>query len=57
MWDNPKEGELDPAIDDRKRCKKNSIVLSCIVKKSGCDRSNEDGTVHSDRSRKGPAPL
>jgi len=24
--DNPEEGELDPAVNDRRRCKKNSPV-------------------------------
>jgi len=28
---NPEGGELDPAVDDRRRCK-NSSVLSCIDK-------------------------
>jgi len=31
---NPEEGELDPAVDVRRRCKKNSSVLSCIGKKA-----------------------
>jgi len=45
MQDNP-EGELDPAVDDRWRCKKNSSVLSFI----------DNGTVHSGRGG-GPALL
>jgi len=54
MRDNP-GGELDPAIDVRRRCK-NSFVLSCIgkPKKDGCNRGSEVGTVHSGR---GPVPL
>jgi len=38
MRDNP-GGELDPAVYVRRRCKNNSSVLSCIVKrtKEGCD--------------------
>jgi len=47
MWDNPKGSELDPTVDVRWRCKKNSSVLSCIRKrtKEGCDRGIEVGTV------------
>jgi len=40
MRDNPEGGDLDPAEDVRKCCKKNSSsVLSCIGKraKEGCD--------------------
>jgi len=34
MRDNPEGGELNPAADDRMRCKKNSSsVLSCIDKR------------------------
>jgi len=50
MLDNPKVGELDSAVDVRRRCKKNSpYILSCIDKRTndGCDRGSEVGTVHS----------
>jgi len=60
MRDNPEGGELDPADDVHKRCKKNSpSVLSCIDKrtKEGCDRGSEVGTVHSGKDGEGPAPL
>jgi len=30
MQDNPEGGELDPAEGVRRRCKKNSSVLSCV---------------------------
>jgi len=46
-----------PAVDDRRRCKKNSpSILSCLEKrtKEGCDRGSKVGTVHGG---KGPAPL
>jgi len=33
MRDNPGGGELDPAVGIRRRCKKNSSVLSCIGKR------------------------
>jgi len=33
MWDNPEGGLFDPAVDDRRCCKKNSSVLSCIDKR------------------------
>jgi len=49
MRDNPERGELDPAIDDRRRWKKNCpSVLSCIDRtKEGCDRGNEVWTVYT----------
>jgi len=53
MRDNPGRGEFDPAVDVRRRCKKNSpSVLFCIGKrtKEGCDWGSEVGTVHSGRS-------
>jgi len=46
--DNTEGGELDPAADVRRHCKRNSSsVLSCIDKrtKEGCDRSSEVGAV------------
>jgi len=49
MRDN--SGELDPAGDIRRRCKKNfSSVLSCIGKrtKESCDRESEFGTVYGE---------
>jgi len=48
MWDNPEEGDLDPA-DDARRMNFSSI-LSCIDKKTkeGCDRDSEFGTVYSE---------
>jgi len=48
--------ELDPAVDDRKCCKKNSFVSSCIDKrtKEGYDRGSEVRTV---RSRLWSVPL
>jgi len=49
MLANP-EGELDPAVDDRKCCQKNfSSVLSYIDKrtKEACDRGSKVGTVYS----------
>jgi len=33
MRDNPEVGELNPAVFVRRRCKKNSSVLSCIGQK------------------------
>jgi len=54
MWDNP-GGEPDPAVHDRRRCKKNSpSVLSCIHKrtKEGCDRGSEDETVTTSKTGK-----
>jgi len=55
--DNPEGGELDPADDVCRCCKKNSpYVLSCIGKrtKEGCDRISEVGTVHSGWNGEGP---
>jgi len=51
MRDNQEGGELDPADDVRRRCKKNSSVLSYIGEgtREGCDRGSEVGTVHSRR--------
>jgi len=41
MRDNPEGGELDPAVDDRRRCKKNfPFVLLCI------DKRNKEGYDH-----------
>jgi len=72
MWNNPKAGELDPADDVRRRCKKNSLsVLSCMFyfrfirfsfrfikrTKEGCDHGSEVETVHSRRSGEEPVPL
>jgi len=60
MRDPPEEGELDPAVDVRRRCMKNSpSVLSCIDKrtKESCNRGSEVGTVHSVRGEKGPFLL
>jgi len=56
MWNNPEEGELDLAEDVRRRCKKNSPVLSCVGKRTreGCDRGSEVRTVHSGRDWEGP---
>jgi len=58
MQDNPGGGESDPAEGVRRRCMKNSLVLSCIGKRKreGCDRGSEDGTVHNRRDREGPVP-
>jgi len=51
-------GELDPAEDVHRRCKKNSPALSCIGKRTreGCDRSSEVRSVHSGRGGEGPVP-
>jgi len=51
MLDKPEGGELDPADDVRRRCKKNISVLSCIGKKikESCDRGGEVGTVRTGR--------
>jgi len=56
MRDNPEGDELDPAVDDRRRCKNHSSsVLSCIDKRTkGCDSGS---TVHSGLSGEGPVPL
>jgi len=32
MQDNPEGGELDPAEDVRRRCKKNSSILFCMIR-------------------------
>jgi len=59
MRDNPKGGELDPAGCVRRRCKKNSSVLSCIISKrtkEGCNRGSEVWTVHSGRDGERPVP-
>jgi len=48
MQDNPKRGEVDPTVDDCRRCKKNSpSVFSCINKrtKEGSDCVSEVETV------------
>jgi len=44
--DNPVVLELDTAVDDHRRCEKNSFVLSCTGKrtKEGCDRGSGVGT-------------
>jgi len=44
MRDNP-GGELDPAVDDSKRCKNSLFVLSGIDKRTQetCDRGSESG--------------
>jgi len=58
--DNPERSELDPANDDRRRCKKNSLsVLSFIGKrtKQVCDRGSEIGKVHSWRDGERPILL
>jgi len=51
MRDNSNRGNLDPADDVRRRCKKNSSsILSCIDKRTeeGCDRGSEVGIVYSE---------
>jgi len=57
MRDTP-GGELDPADDVCRRCKKNSSVISCIDKrtKEDCDRGSE-WTVLSGRDREWSVPL
>jgi len=58
MWDNPEEGELDPAVDDRRRFTKNSpFVLSCIDMsiEEVYDRGSTVGTFHNGRGREGPS--
>jgi len=53
MQDNPVRGELDLAVDDRRRCKKNSSsILSCIDKKTkeSCNRGSKVRILHSGRS-------
>jgi len=59
MQDNPERGELDPAVDIRRRYKKNSSsVISCRKRtKESCDRGSEMWTVHSGRGGEGPVPL
>jgi len=59
MQSIPEGGELDPAEDLHKYCKKNSpSELSCIDEtKERCDRGNEVETVHSGLGGKGPVPL
>jgi len=49
MRDSQGGGESDPAEVVRRRCMKNSSVLSCIGKrtKEGCDYGSEVETVHS----------
>jgi len=57
MWDNSERIELDPAVDDCRRCKKNSpSVLSCIGKwtKERCDRGSKGRTVYTGRGGEGP---
>jgi len=47
---NPEVSQLDPALDDRRYCKKNSpSVLSCIYKmtKEICDCGSEVGPVRN----------
>jgi len=54
MRDNPEGSELDPAVDDRRRSKKNySSILSCMGKrtKEGCDRDSEVETLLSGRGK------
>jgi len=41
MRDNP--GELDPAVDVRKRCKKNSSVIACIGQKKAVNMVSKSG--------------
>jgi len=43
--DSPEGGDSKPAVDDQRRCKRNSSVLSCIGDKTkeGCDCGSEDG--------------
>jgi len=56
MRDDPKGGDLDPAVDDRKRCKKNSpSVLSCTGKgtKEGCDLAAESSQFTADETGMG----
>jgi len=61
MRDNPDgSAELDPAVDNRRRCKKNSSSLLSYADKrtkEGCDRDSEVGTVHSGRVGVRPVPL
>jgi len=60
MRGNPEEGELDPAVDDRRSCRKKSpSILMCLDKrtKEGCDLGSEVGTFHSGLGGEGPIPL
>jgi len=50
MRPNPEGGELDPTVDARRRCKKNSLSIKRT--KEGCDRGSKVGTVHSGRDGK-----
>jgi len=52
---DPEGGELDPEIDDRIRCKKNSSVSSSIDggQKKAATVGAEVGTVHSGRGAEG----
>jgi len=48
MQDNPEGGKLGPAVDNRRRCKKNLFpVLACIDErtKEGCNRGSEIRTA------------
>jgi len=48
MQDQPERDELDLAVGVRRRCKKNSSVLSCIKRtREGCDRGSKLRTVYS----------
>jgi len=53
-WQSLWGDELDPALDVRMRCKKNS-VLSCIGKRTaeGCDRGSEIGQFTAGDTGKG----
>jgi len=53
MRKNP-GGELDPAEDVRRRCKKNSVI-SCIGKRTreGCDHGSEVGQFTAGETDKG----
>jgi len=44
--------ELDPAVDDCRRCKNSLFVLSSIGKRTK-DLGSKVGTVHSERGGKG----
>jgi len=53
---HPEGGELYPAVEVRRHCKKNSSVLSCIGKrtKEGCDRGSEkSGQFTAEEMEKG----
>jgi len=58
MLGNPEGSELNPAVDDRRCCKKSPFVLFCIGKRTreGCDRGSEVGTIHY-RWGEGPVLL